>query len=79
MKRIEGQIRGIMRMIDDERYCVDIITQLEAVVGAIGNVQDKILKKHLEGCVSASMKSANKNDQARKVDEVMGIIKRLRR
>jgi len=79
LKKIEGQVRGIMRMIDDERYCVDIITQLQAVVGALGNVQDAILKKHLEGCVTASMRSAGQGDQDRKVQEVLDIIKKLRR
>ena len=79
LKKIEGQVRGIMRMIDDERYCIDIITQLGAVSGAVAHVQDAILKKHLEGCVVASMKGAGREDQLRKIHEVMDVIHKLRR
>ena len=51
LRKIEGQIRGVQKMITDGRYCVDILTQLSSIVGAIARVEDKIFKKHLEGCV----------------------------
>ncbi|MGE5280330.1 MAG: metal-sensitive transcriptional regulator [Deltaproteobacteria bacterium] len=79
LKKIEGQVRGVMRMIDEERYCVDIITQLEAVAGAVGHVQHAILKKHLEGCVAASMESTDRSDKIAKIREVLEIVGKLRR
>ncbi len=78
LKRIEGQIRGIMRMIEEERYCVEILTQLHAVVGAIENVEDKILHKHLEGCVAKSFTEGQHTDKNCKIKEILGLIKKFR-
>ena len=52
LKRIEGQVRGIARMVEDRRYCVDILTQLSAISHAVGSVQNNILEKHLDTCVT---------------------------
>jgi len=79
LRRIEGQIRGIQKMIEDKRYCVDILTQLHSVAGAILRVEDNILKKHLEGCVLRAIKSGSAIDQREKIDEVMELIKKFRR
>lgn len=79
LKRIEGQIRGIQKMIEDERYCVDIITQLHSVVGAILRVEDKVFRRHLEGCVSHALTGKSEIDKQKKLDEVMLLIRRFRR
>ena len=79
LKKIEGQIRGIQRMIEDKRYCVDILTQLHSIVGAILRVEDKIFKKHLEGCVSRALKGKSDIDKQKKIEEVMSMLKRFRR
>jgi DNA-binding FrmR family transcriptional regulator len=79
LKRIEGQIRGVQRMIEERRYCVDILTQLHSIAGAILRVQDKILRKHLEGCVMKALKGKSGIEKHKKIDEVMNLINRFRR
>ncbi len=79
LKRIEGQIRGVQNMIDEKRYCVDILTQLASIVGAIKSVEENILERHLKGCVHQSFTKGNKEDKARKIDEVVDVLKKFRR
>lgn len=79
LKRIEGQIRGIIRMIEEERYCVDILTQLHAIVGAIENVEGKVLHKHLEGCVAKSFSEGAHTDKTCKIKEILELINKFRR
>lgn len=79
LNRIEGQIRGIQRMIEQERYCVDILTQLHSIVGAIFSVEDKILKRHLEGCVAHALKGKSSIEKDKKINEVINLIQRFRR
>lgn len=79
LKRIEGQIRGIQKMIKDKRYCVDILTQLHSIVGAILRVEDKILRKHLEGCVTKALRGKSRIEKQKKIDEVMELIKKFSR
>lgn len=79
LKKIEGQIRGVQRMIQQERYCVDILTQLHSIIGAILSVEDKILKKHLEGCVAGALRGKSVLDQNKKIEEVISLIKKFRR
>ena len=63
LNRIEGQIRGVQKMIQDKRYCIDILTQLSSVVGAIKSVEENILERHLKGCVKQSFTKGNKEDR----------------
>ncbi len=77
LARIEGQVRGIKRMIDEQEYCIDIITQIQAVQSALGAVGRKILEKHLDHCVSDSMKSKSKADREKKIEELMTVMKRM--
>lgn len=79
LRRIEGQIRGVQKMIEEKRYCVDILTQLTSIVGAIKSVEENILERHLKGCVHQSFTKGNKDDKARKVDEVVDVLKKFRR
>jgi DNA-binding FrmR family transcriptional regulator len=79
LRRIEGQIRGVQNMIEEKRYCVDILTQLTSVVGAIKSVEENILERHLKGCVHQSFTKGNKEDKARKIDEVVDVLKKFRR
>ena len=78
LKKIEGQIRGIQRMVEDRRYCVDIIVQLEAVIGAIARVEDEILKRHLECCVKDAMRAKSKSAADEKIDEILSLTKKIR-
>ncbi len=79
LRRIEGQIRGVQKMIEEKRYCVDILTQLTSIVGAIKGVEENILERHLKGCVHQSFTKGSKDDKARKIDEVIDVLKKFRR
>ncbi len=79
LKRIEGQIRGIQKMIDEKRYCIDILTQLSSVVGAIKRVEENILNRHLEGCVTGSFPKSNREDKKAKIVEVIEVLKNFRK
>lgn len=75
MKRIEGQARGILKMIDDGRYCIDIVQQLTSLTAAANEVSMMILKDHIEGCVSQAIR--NQQDADRYVDELMDTIRKV--
>ncbi|UCE22959.1 MAG: metal-sensitive transcriptional regulator [Candidatus Aminicenantes bacterium] len=79
LKRIEGQIRGIQKMIEEKRYCIDILIQLSSVVGAIRRVEQNILNRHLRGCVRESFNKGNKEDRASKIDEVIDVLQKFRK
>jgi DNA-binding FrmR family transcriptional regulator len=70
---IEGQIRGIQKMIDDAKYCVDIITQISAVRSALSNVGKLILRRHIERCVTDAIKNNGRNSKE-VIDELMAIF-----
>ncbi len=75
LNRISGQIEGIKRMIDDGRYCPEIISQLRAVRSAIKAVESNILQKHLQHCVAQSFSSENERDQ--KIEELKMLFDRF--
>ncbi|MFC1593947.1 metal-sensitive transcriptional regulator [Candidatus Omnitrophota bacterium] len=79
LKKIEGQMRGIQKMIQDNRYCIDILTQLHSVVGAILSVEDKILKKHLKHCFVNALKGKSEAQKDEKLKEVIDLLSRFRR
>lgn len=77
--RIEGQVRGLARMVKDERYCIDIVTQIAAVRAALRRVEEEILRDHVAHCVEHAIASGDKADQRRKVSELMDVIGRAGR
>lgn len=79
LARIEGQVRGVRRMIDDGRYCVDILTQIDATSAAISRVQDRILEAHLNHCVADALAGDDPANRKEKMDEVVDLLKRFRR
>lgn len=79
LRRIEGQIRGVQRMVEEGQYCMDIVNQILAVKAALSRVEDKVLEKHLDHCVTDAAKSASEEDKQVKLDEIMAMIKRLRK
>ncbi len=79
LKKIEGQIRGIHRMVDENRYCIDILSQTRAVVAAIRKVEDLIMFQHLHSCVVDSMRSDNEADKNKKIDEIMELLSKHRK
>ncbi|MDO9541820.1 MAG: metal-sensitive transcriptional regulator [Kiritimatiellia bacterium] len=76
LARIEGQIRGIRRMIKNEIYCIDILTQLQAAHCALQAVARKIFRKHVENCVASAIRSRSAKEIERKITEVMEILRR---
>ena len=79
MSRIEGQVRGIRRMIEEERYCCDILLQLRSVINALSKVQDNIFRGHLESCVSDSLAAGDGGDKNRKIEEIIDLVARFSR
>ncbi len=77
LKRINGQVKGIQRMVEDNKYCIDIIIQIHAAIHALHRVSDKIFLKHIEHCVKDAFLSKSKQKKAEKIDEIMKVIKNL--
>ena len=74
VRRIEGQLRGIAKMIEEKKYCIDILNQIKAVRKSIASVEGKILKTHLEECVKSSLKGEKGFEN--KVEEIIKVLKR---
>ena len=79
LRRIEGQVRGIQRMIENHNYCIDILNQIYAVKGALVKVEDKILEKHFQHCVTEAIKGSSEKEKQQKLDEILKLINRTRR
>lgn len=79
LSRIEGQVRGISRMVEEDRYCVDIVTQISAVRAALRKVEEEVLRQHIEHCVEHAITSGDAEEQRTKVAELMELLKRASR
>ena len=79
LSRIEGQIRGLSKMVEEDRYCIDIITQISAVRAALRRVEEEVLKDHVAHCVEHAITSGDKGDQRKKIAELMTVIGRVDR
>ena len=75
LKRIEGQVRGIERMLEDDRYCVDVLVQVSAIKSALHQVALSLLESHTRGCVADAISSNNGGEQ--KIDELMDVIRKF--
>ena len=76
LNRIEGQVRGLAKMVDEDRYCIDIVTQISAVRSSLRRVEEEILKDHVAHCVEHAIRSGDKADQRRKIAELMEVVGR---
>jgi len=79
LKRIEGQVGGVLRMVEDDRYCVDVLTQINAVRAALHNVEEQILRDHVSHCVAGAFVSGDPVEQRQKVEELVETIGRMTR
>ena len=79
LNRIEGQVRGLAKMVDEDRYCIDIVTQISAVRSSLRRVEEEILKDHVAHCVEHAIHSGDKADQRRKIAELMEVVGRVDR
>ena len=79
LKRIEGQVRGLYRMVEEDRYCIDIVTQISAVRAALRRAEEEILRDHVAHCVEGAIASGNQAEQRRKIAELMNVVSRAER
>jgi DNA-binding FrmR family transcriptional regulator len=79
LKRIEGQVRGIARMVEEDRYCIDILHQIQAVKAALGKAESEILKGHAAHCVEDAIRSQNTKEQRAKFSELVELFERAKR
>jgi CsoR family transcriptional regulator, copper-sensing transcriptional repressor len=79
LNRVSGQVGGIARMVEEDRYCIDVVTQISAVRAALRRIEEEVLSDHVGHCVEAAIKSGNRDDQRRKVAELMEVIARAGR
>jgi CsoR family transcriptional regulator, copper-sensing transcriptional repressor len=79
LRRIEGQVRGIQKMIEEGKYCIDILNQICAVKGALGRVEEKILEKHFQCCVTEVVKDGSGTQKQKKFDEILKLIHQTRK
>ena len=78
LNRIEGQVRGIKKMIEEERYCIDVLQQMQAIKAALSKVEDAILKDHSNTCVASAIASGNPKEQQQKFNELVDLIGRYK-
>jgi DNA-binding FrmR family transcriptional regulator len=79
LSRIEGQVRGLSRMVEEDRYCIDIVTQISAVRAALKRVEEDILREHIAHCVEHAIVSGDADEQRKKVQELMDVLARSSR
>ncbi|WDI30975.1 metal-sensitive transcriptional regulator [Hyphococcus flavus] len=79
LNRIEGQVRGVARMVEDERYCIDILHQVQAVKAALSKVEDAILSDHAAHCVAEAIASGDEADQRQKFSELVDLFGKVKR
>jgi len=77
LRRIEGQVQGLQRMIEADAYCVDILLQVSAAQGALEQVQKLLLGRHIESCVADALRSGSKQDRQRQIDELLDVFARF--
>ncbi len=78
LTRIEGQVRGVSSMIGQDRYCIDVLTQLQAVRAALKRVEDEVLTDHLSHCVQQAFTHGNLEERQVKIDELLSVLGRVR-
>jgi len=79
LSRIEGQVRGVSRMVEDDRYCIDILTQVQALRAALAKVETELLKDHLGHCIEGAIVSGDKQEQRQKASELIELLERATR
>ncbi|GAA4045531.1 metal-sensitive transcriptional regulator [Parerythrobacter jejuensis] len=78
LSRIAGQVQGVARMIEEDRYCIDVLTQLSAIKSALGKVESAVLKEHAACCVAEAIASGDEAEQRQKFNELVDLIEKRR-
>ena len=76
LNRIEGQVRGLSRMVEEDRYCIDVVTQISAVRAALRKVEEEVLREHVAHCVEHAISSGDSKQQREKVAELFDVLAR---
>lgn len=76
LNRVEGQVRGIAKMVEEDRYCIDVVTQIEAARAALARIESDLLRQHLGHCVHRAMNSKNASEQEKIIEELVGVFRR---
>jgi len=76
LNRVEGQVRGIAKMVEEDRYCIDVVTQIEAARAALARIESDLLRQHLGHCVHRAMNSKNASEQEKVIEELVGVFRR---
>jgi DNA-binding FrmR family transcriptional regulator len=76
LSRIEGQVRGVSRMVEEDRYCIDVLTQVQALRAALAKVETELLKDHLGHCIEGAIVSGDREEQRRKAAELIQLLER---
>jgi DNA-binding FrmR family transcriptional regulator len=79
LSRVEGQVRGVARMVEEDRYCIDVLTQLQAVRAALARVETEMLKDHLGHCIEAAITGGDAGEQRQKASELIHLLERSAR
>ena len=79
LNRIEGQVRGIGRMIEERRYCIDVLQQTQAIKSALAKVEDAILKDHAATCIETAIASGDEEEQRKKFGELVDLFAKMKR
>ncbi|MAC57838.1 MAG: transcriptional regulator [Novosphingobium sp.] len=79
LRRIEGQVRGLAQMVEDQRYCMDILHQIQAVKSALGKVESAVLKDHAACCVAEAIHSGDMSEQQQKFSELIELFEKVKR
>jgi len=77
LKKIQGQVAGVQRMVEEDRYCVDVLLQVAAARGALERVGQIVLRSHIETCVTGAVASKNEREIRKKLDELMDVVSRF--
>ena len=79
LHRIEGQVRGVERMVEDDRYCIDVLTQISAVSRALDSLALEVLDDHVNHCVAGALASGDADEAGRKAEELLAAVQRFAR
>ena len=77
LRRIEGQVQGLQRMIEGDAYCVDVLLQISAVQGALEQVQKLLLSRHIESCVADALRTGSRSERQQKIEELLEVFSRF--
>src|SRR5665647_1676546 len=79
LNRIAGQVKGVAKMVDDDRYCIDILNQIQAIRAALGKVETELLRDHIDHCLQGAFSSGDAGEQRQKTEELIELLHRAHR